>query len=67
MSNNNLLERFKKQYEEGTSFKVGRHFFDKDGNLKVVIENATGKNCLNLQLKNILMEKFIGIKLLKVI
>lgn len=26
---NSLLEKFKKTYEEGTSFKVGRHFFDK--------------------------------------
>jgi hypothetical protein len=48
---NSLLERFKKTYEEGTSFKVGRHFFDKKCDLKVVIVNATGKELFKLTVK----------------
>lgn len=48
---NNFLERFKKTYEEGTSFKVGRHFFNKKGDLKVVIVNATGKELFKLTVK----------------
>ena len=51
MSNNSLLERFKKIYEEGTRFKVGRHFFNKEGNLKVVIVNAAGKEQFRLTVK----------------
>ena len=47
----NLLERFKKIYEEGTSFKVGRHSFDREGNLKVVIVNTTGKELFKLTVK----------------
>lgn len=46
-----LLERFKNKYEEGTSFKVGRHFFDKKGDLRVVIVNAAGKELFNLTVK----------------
>lgn len=51
MSNNNLLERFKKIYEEGTSFKVGRYSYSKEGDLKVVIVNATGKELFKLTVK----------------
>lgn len=51
MSNNSLLARFKKTYEEGTSFKVGRHFFNKKGDLKVVIVNAAGKELFKLTVK----------------
>lgn len=51
MSNNSLLERFKKIYEEGTSFKVGTHFFNKKGDLKVVIVNAAGKELFKLTVK----------------
>lgn len=46
-----LLARFKKIYEEGTSFKVGRHCFDKKGDLKVVIVNAAGKEQFRLTVK----------------
>lgn len=46
-----LLERFKNKYEEGTSFKVGRHFFDKKGDLRVVIVNAAGKELFKLTVK----------------
>ncbi|MDB1935104.1 hypothetical protein PMY12_15645 [Clostridium tertium] len=46
-----LLERFKNKYEEGTSFKVGRHFFDKKGDLRVVIVNATEKELFKLTVK----------------
>lgn len=46
-----LLERFKKIYEEGTSFKVGRHKVDKDGILKVVITNSAGKEQFRLTVK----------------
>ena len=48
---NTLLERFKKIYEEGTSFKVGKHKVDKSGNLKVVIVNAAGKEQFRLTVK----------------
>lgn len=46
-----LLEKFKKIYEEGTRLKVGKHKFDKDGNLKVVIVNALGKEQFRLTVK----------------
>lgn len=48
---NTLLERFKRKYEDGTSFKVGKHKVDKDGNLKVVIVNAAGKEQFRLTVK----------------
>lgn len=40
---NSLLERFKKQFEEGTSYKVSWSNLDKDGNLTVGIVNAAGE------------------------
>lgn len=49
--NNSLLEKFKKTYKEGTSFKVGRHFFNRKGDLKVVIVNAAGKELFKLTVK----------------
>lgn len=46
-----LLERFKNKYEEGTSCKVDRHYYSKEGYLNVVIVNATGKELFKLTVK----------------
>lgn len=44
MSNNSLLARFKKQFEEGTDFKVFWSNLDKEGNLTVGIVDSEGKD-----------------------
>lgn len=48
---NSLLARFKKIYEEGTSYKVSWSNLDKDGNLTVGIANAAGKELFYLNVR----------------
>lgn len=46
-----LLERFKKIYEEGTKYKVAWSKIDEAGNLTVGIVNAAGKEQFYLNVR----------------
>ncbi|MGN0027591.1 MAG: hypothetical protein ACI33I_11420 [Clostridium sp.] len=46
-----LLERFKKIYEEGTSYKVSWSKVDEAGNLTVGIVNAAGEEQFYLNVR----------------
>ena len=46
-----LLERFKKIYEEGTSYKVSWSKVDEAGNLTVGIVNAAGEEQFKLNVR----------------
>ena len=48
---NSLLERFKKIYEEGTSYKVSWSKVDEAGNLTVGIVNAAGEEQFYLNVR----------------
>ena len=48
-----LLERFKKIYEEGTSYKVSWSKVDEAGNLTVGIVNAAGEEQFYLNVREL--------------
>ncbi|MDU7363907.1 hypothetical protein [Clostridium sp.] len=50
---NDLLNRFRKIYEEGTGLKVSWSKVDKDNNLTVGIVNGEGKEVFWLNVKEI--------------
>lgn len=50
---NDLLNRFRKIYEEGTGLKVSWSKVDKDNNLTVGIVNSEGKEVFWLNVKEI--------------
>ena len=50
---NDLLNRFRKIYEEGTGLKVSWSKIDKDNNLTVGIVNSEGKELFWLNVKEI--------------
>ena len=49
--NNDLLSRFKKIYEESTSYKVSWSKLDQDNNLTVGIVNAVGEEVFILNVR----------------
>lgn len=48
---NSLLARFKKIYEENTSYKVSWSNLDKNGNLTVGIVNTAGEEQFHLNVR----------------